>query len=317
MNELEGKEPEETLQVAAGADPSAQPVEGESALAPGGEGATDATSQGDLFTTNLTDERLRSVLESLIFNSSHPISALDLCRVLWGTPRERVRAMLKALAAEGEEKAKAGASGFVLREVAGGYQYRTISENAHWLKKLQKQRPWRLTQASLETLAIVAYKQPLTRGEIDQTRGVDTSAVVVKLLEKRLIKPVGRKEVPGFPMMYGTTPAFLEFFGLKDLRDLPTLKEIKDMNLLEETTQEIPEEARAYLEEQRLRIEREQDAALGIFDEAEGEETAPAQAAQTTPAAEAAPAPAGGEVSYESLAPGAGTKKPGEGEGQS
>ncbi len=310
MSELEGKEPEEKSRETAGAEPAARPLEGESANEPGGEAPADATSQGDLFTTNLTDERLRSVLESLIFNSSHPISALDLCRVLWGTPRERVRAMLKAMTAEGEEKAKAVTSGFVLREVAGGYQYRTIAENAHWLKKLQKQRPWRLTQASLETLAIVAYKQPLTRGEIDETRGVDSSAVVVKLLEKRLIKPVGRKEVPGYPMMYGTTPAFLEFFGLKDLRDLPTLKEIKDMNLLEEATQEIPEEARAYLEEQRLKIEREQDAALGIFDEEESPE------AQAAPAAEPAPAQAGGEVSYESLSPGAGAKKPEEGEGQ-
>ncbi len=311
MSELEGKEPEEKSRETAGAEPAARPLEGESANEPGGAAPADATSQGDLFTTNLTDERLRSVLESLIFNSSHPISALDLCRVLWGTPRERVRAMLKAMTAEGEEKAKAATSGFVLREVAGGYQYRTIAENAHWLKKLQKQRPWRLTQASLETLAIVAYKQPLTRGEIDETRGVDSSAVVVKLLEKRLIKPVGRKEVPGYPMMYGTTPAFLEFFGLKDLRDLPTLKEIKDMNLLEEATQEIPEEARAYLEEQRLKIEREQDAALGIFDEEESLE------AQAAPAAEPAPAQAGGEVSYESLSPGAGAKKPEEGEGQS
>ncbi len=258
------------------------------------ETAKEETAQGALFNAPLTDERLKAVIEAIIFASDTPLSASDIFRVLYGVPRDRVRPVLKAMIAEGEQKAREGNTGFVLQEVAGGYQYRTVASVSPWLKKLQKTRPWRLTQASLETLAIVAYKQPITRGEIDQLRGVDSSAVLVKLLEKRLVKPVGRKEVPGYPMMYGTAPGFLEFFGLNELKDLPTLREIKELGDLGEAEAEVPEEIRQYMEERRRQIEAEQDGLL-----AEGQ---PAEGEVSPPASDAAVESEKKDVSYESIA---------------
>lgn len=216
----------------------------------------------------LSDERLRSVIESLIFASPKPLALTSISNLLRPVARKRVREMLDAMIAEGAERELAGTHGFVLKEVAGGYHYRTVADNAPWLKKLQKTRPWRLTQATLEVLAIVAYKQPITRGEVEQLRGVDSSAVMTKLIERRLIQPAGRKEVPGWPMMYATTPTFLEFFGLKTLKDLPTLREIKELTELEDEV-EVPEELRAFEEERRKQIEAEQDGLLEDDDEYE------------------------------------------------
>ncbi|MCB0219936.1 MAG: SMC-Scp complex subunit ScpB [Chrysiogenetes bacterium] len=216
----------------------------------------------------LSDERLRSVIESLIFASPKPLALTSIANLLRPVKRKRVREVLDAIIAEGAERELAGTHGFVLKEVAGGYHYRTVADNAPWLKKLQKTRPWRLTQATLEVLAIVAYKQPITRGEVEQLRGVDSSAVMTKLIERRLIQPAGRKEVPGWPMMYATTPSFLEFFGLKTLKDLPTLREIKEITDLEDEV-EVPEELRAFEEERRKQLEAEQDGLLEDDDEYE------------------------------------------------
>ena len=209
----------------------------------------------------LSDERLRSVIESLIFASPKPLALTSISNLLRPVARKRVRELLETIIAEGAQREQLGEGGFALKEVAGGYHYRTLAENAPWLKKLQKTRPWRLTQATLEVLAIVAYKQPITRGEVEQLRGVDSSAVMTKLIERRLIQPAGRKEVPGWPMMYATTPSFLEFFGLKTLKDLPTLREIKELTELEDEV-EVPEELRAFEEERRKQIEAEQDGLL-------------------------------------------------------
>jgi segregation and condensation protein B len=111
-------------------------------------------------------------------------------------------------------------------EVAGGYQFRTASENAEYVKALFHERPNRLSRAALETLAIIAYKQPLTKAEIEAVRGVDVDGVLSSLLNKKLIRVMGRKDVPGRPWVYGTTPQFLELFGLKDLSSLPPLREM-------------------------------------------------------------------------------------------
>lgn len=229
--------------------------------------------QGDLFSPKLSDDRLRSVIESIVFASDKPVSLAVILSTLGRIKRSRVREALKQMIEEGDEQERSGTRGFVLREVAGGYQYRTIADNAFWLKKLQKERPWRMTQAALEVLATVAYKQPITKGEIDALRGVDSGAVLSKLVDKRLIKPVGRKEVPGYPMQYGTSDYFLEFFGLKSTGDLPTLREIKELTEIEDEV-EIPEEVRQFEEERRRQIEAEQDAlASEVLDEiGEGEE---------------------------------------------
>ena len=114
-------------------------------------------------------------------------------------------------------------------EVADGYQLCTRHEFNDWIRKFLKlDRSSRLSQPGLDTLSIIAYKQPLTRQEVDDIRGVDSSGVIKTLLEKKVIGPAGRKKVPGRPIMYRTTQKFLEYFGLKDLNDLPTLEDLKE-----------------------------------------------------------------------------------------
>ena len=118
---------------------------------------------------------------------------------------------------------------FRVEKVAGGYQFRTKVEYAPWIRRLKKVRPIRLSRAALETLAIVAYRQPVSRAEVEEIRGVDSGWVIASLMDKGLIRPVGRKSTPGRPLLYGTTKKFLEVFGLKDLKDLPTLKEMESL----------------------------------------------------------------------------------------
>ena len=113
--------------------------------------------------------------------------------------------------------------------MAEGFQFRTRPEYAEWIKKLKKTKPLALTQPALETLAIVAYKQPVVRGEIEKIRGVDSGGVLRTLLERKLIKILGKKDVPGKPLVYGTSKQFLEMFGLKDLSSLPTLKDMEGL----------------------------------------------------------------------------------------
>jgi segregation and condensation protein B len=123
--------------------------------------------------------------------------------------------------------------------VGGGFQLRTLPELAPWLQKLRPQPPLRMSRPALETLAIVAYKQPVTRAELEHVRGVDVGAVMASLLERRLVRIAGHREVPGRPMLYATTRRFLEVFGLASLSDLPTLREIDE--LLRERAEEAEE----------------------------------------------------------------------------
>jgi segregation and condensation protein B len=166
--------------------------------------------------------RLRSILESLLFAAGDPVSLGKLAQVLPGYER---RDIVRALNELGEEYAREE-RGFRLQQVAGGYQLRTTRANAEFVKALLAQRPVRLTRAALETLAVVAYRQPVTRPEIEAIRGVDVDAVLTTLSERRLVRVLGRKDVVGRPLLYGTTPEFLETFGLKDLASLPTLEEL-------------------------------------------------------------------------------------------
>ena len=120
-------------------------------------------------------------------------------------------------------------SGLQLEEVAEGFQFRTRPESADYIQKLIHSRPYRFSRAALETLAIIAYRQPVTRAEVEYLRGVDSGGVFKTLLEKQLIRILGKKDVPGRPLIYGTTREFLEFFGLRDLSTLPTLKEFSEL----------------------------------------------------------------------------------------
>jgi segregation and condensation protein B len=132
-----------------------------------------------------------------------------------------------------KQELDSGGRGFRLVEVAGGYQLRTARENADWVKKFLGGRPPRMGRAMLETLAIIAYKQPMTRAEIEAIRGVDVDAVVTTLLERGLIRAVARKDVPGRPFLYATTAEFLQLFNLRDLSELPPLKETGEITLPE------------------------------------------------------------------------------------
>jgi segregation and condensation protein B len=176
---------------------------------------------------------LKSILESLIFASDKPITLKQLKAVTGNTAAEKLRAALDDIQVEFRD------SGIQLAEVGGGYQFRTHPDNAHWVKKLLAGRPPRLTQAMLETLAIVAYRQPVTRPEIEDIRGVDCGGVLRLLLERSLIRIMGKKEEVGRPILYGSTKQFLEFFNLKDLKELPTLKEFTELS--EENSERVDE----------------------------------------------------------------------------
>src|SRR5947208_9881033 len=167
-------------------------------------------------------KRLRSILESLLFAAGDPVPLGKLVQLLPGYEK---RDVVRTLTELGEEYAR-DQRGFRLQQIAGGYQLRTSRANAEFVKALLAQRPVRLTRASLETLAVIAYRQPVTRPEIEAIRGVDVDAVLATLLERRLVRVLGRKDVVGRPLLYGTTPEFLETFGLKDLASLPTLEEL-------------------------------------------------------------------------------------------
>jgi segregation and condensation protein B len=168
------------------------------------------------------DERLVGILESVLFACGEPITLARLSEVVAGPSRGEIRAALAALGERMDRERR----GVRLTEVAGGYQLRTAPEHSEWVRRLFQQRPWRLTRATLETLAIVAYKQPITRAEIETIRGVDVDSVLASLLARKLVKIVGRKEVVGRPLLYGTTRQFLEVFGLRDLAALPGLAEV-------------------------------------------------------------------------------------------
>lgn len=176
-------------------------------------------------------ERVRPMLEAVLFASGDPLALERLCEILDGPNRSEVGAALEAI------KQGLIQHGFRLVEVAGGWQLRTAPEYQAVVKRLFRQRPHRLTRAAVETAAIVAYRQPCTRQEIEAIRGVDCGGVLETLIERRLLKILGRREVPGRPLVYATTQEFLELFGLKDLKSLPTLSELDDeIQALADTT---------------------------------------------------------------------------------
>ncbi len=165
---------------------------------------------------------LKAIVEALIFASPDPLTLKAMCKVLDSEPKEDVHAALAALKQDYERP-----GGLQLVEVAGGYQIVTRSDLHEWVRRLFHERSTqRLTAQGLETLAVIAYKQPITALEIGEIRGVNTSGVLNTLLERHLIKIVGRKPVVGRPFMYATTREFLIRFGLNDLSDLPRVEDM-------------------------------------------------------------------------------------------
>jgi segregation and condensation protein B len=166
---------------------------------------------------------LKPILEGILFVSDSPVKLDTLSEILHEWDRETLLDGIQQIKKEYEEDSR----GLELVEVAGGYQFRTKPQWAQWVNRLKKSKPVKLSQSALETLAIIAYRQPVIRPTIEEIRGVDSGWVIRSLLEKGLIRIGGRKEIPGRPLIYGTTKTFLELFNLNTLSDLPTLKEVQ------------------------------------------------------------------------------------------
>ncbi len=185
----------------------------------------------EVASTSRDMKELQGILESVLFVSSEPVSLARFLAVLEDIPKSEVEEGLRSL----EQAFEQDSRGIRLAKVAGGYRLVTKQEYAPWIKRLDKTKsPAKLSRSALESLAIIAYKQPLVRAEIEEIRGVETSGVIRTLLERKLVRIVGRKEVPGRPIMYGTTKFFLEHFGLNDLSQLPPLREFKELGEAEQ-----------------------------------------------------------------------------------
>jgi segregation and condensation protein B len=198
-----------------------------------GNGALDSAggAQVEPQEEDLKGTELIGVLEALLFVSTEPVPVSRLATVIGTVSKSEVEQALKALE---QELAREG-RGIQLVKLAGGYRLVTKSDYAPWLKRLDKAKAaQKLSRSALESLAIIAYKQPLVRAEIEDIRGVETSGVLRTLLERKLVRIVGRKEVPGRPIMYGTTKFFLEHFGLQDITQLPPLREFKELGEAEQ-----------------------------------------------------------------------------------
>jgi len=167
---------------------------------------------------------LKLILEALLFSSDKPLTVKDFHSCLPDAEVSDIKSSLKVLEHDYEVLDRS----FTLKEVADGYQFRSRSEYGSYILRLLQTTPNRLSRPATETLAIIAYKQPVLRHEIERLRGVDVGGILKTLLEKDLINIMGRKELPGRPLIYGTTKRFLEVFDLKDISSLPKLKEIKD-----------------------------------------------------------------------------------------
>jgi segregation and condensation protein B len=169
------------------------------------------------------EARIESILESLLFAADRPLTVADFKRLLDDPNGTRLGSLLERL------RERHAATGIQLVQVAGAWQLRTHPANGAWVAKLVAGRPQRLSRAMMETLAIVAYRQPITRPEVDEIRGVDCGPVLRTLLERGLVRAIGKKEEVGRPILYGTTPDFLKTFSMRDLTELPTLREFHEL----------------------------------------------------------------------------------------
>jgi segregation and condensation protein B len=187
-------------------------------------------------------ENLNNIIEALIFSSEKPLTIVEIQQVIGDIDSEKIISSINQLQKEYEDRV----SGIQILEVAGGYRMVTNRNYAAYVKNLYKIKHLeRLTGPSLETLAIIAYKQPLTKLDIESLRGVNVDGVIKTLLEKNLIRTAGRKDVIGRPFLYATTQQFLEYFGLKGLSDLPPIEEFATMALHPQKVQEALDQTRS------------------------------------------------------------------------
>ncbi len=191
--------------------------------------------------TEAIDAReLKAILEAVLFVSPEPVPVARLVSIVGTVSKAEVVQALGILAHDLDQDGR----GIQLVQVAGGYRLVTKQEYGPWLKRMDKAKAaQKLSRSALESLAIIAYKQPLVRAEIEEIRGVETSGVLRTLCERKLVRIVGRKDVPGRPIMYGTTKFFLEHFGLQDLSQLPPLREFKELGESEQALLPIENES--------------------------------------------------------------------------
>ena len=214
----------------------------------------------------MEDSRWKPIIESLIFVSESPLSLDQIKEVLGGeVSKKEIQRLLRELQEDYENAQR----GITLVEVAEGFQFRTRPQHAAWIKKLKKTKPPALSRPALETLAMVAYKQPVLRSDIEKIRGVDSGGVLRTLLERKLIRILGKKDVPGKPLVYGTSKQFLEMFGLKDLSSLPTLKDLEGLGARP------PEEVFPFLGNELNKPESAATGESGILPGEEGERDEP------------------------------------------
>ncbi len=211
---------------------------------------------------------LKAILEAVLFVSAEPVPVARLMSILGTVSKAEVVQALGLLTHDLDQDGR----GIQLVQVAGGYRLVTKQEYGPWLKRMDKAKAvQKLSRSALESLAIIAYKQPLVRSEIEEIRGVETSGVLRTLCERKLVRIVGRKDVPGRPIMYGTTKFFLEHFGLQDLSQLPPLREFKELGESEQALLPIEEEALTVVETSEPRYSDELSAPSEL---AEGEAVA-------------------------------------------
>ena len=183
---------------------------------------------------------LKAILEAILFVSPEPVPVARLMSIVGTVSKAEVVQALEILSHDLDQPGR----GIQLVQVAGGYRLVTKQEYGLWLKRMEKAKATqKLSRSALESLAIIAYKQPLVRAEIEEIRGVETSGVLRTLCERKLVRIVGRKDVPGRPIMYGTTKFFLEHFGLQDLSQLPPLREFKELGESEQSLLPIEDES--------------------------------------------------------------------------
>ena len=194
-------------------------------------------------------EDIKATFEALLFVSHDPLTMEKLTSVLEGVPKSTLKTTMQVLQDEYEQVGR----GLLITEVAGGFVMVTRPEHSAAIKRLSKAKTsTKLSRSALEAMAIISYKQPITRSEIEKIRGVETSGVLRTLLDQKMIRIVGRQEIPGRPILYGTGKQFLQRFGLRDLRDLPPLKELKDLGASESLSLELPFDSQDSQEESRV-----------------------------------------------------------------
>ena len=219
----------------------------------------------------MEDQQLKSAIEALLFIGGGPLSVERLKGIFEDASKEQIEAQLQSLKADYDSRG----AGVMLAEVANGYQLATCPEQAPWVRKFKTVKvTTRLSRPALETLAIIAYKQPVTRPEIEAIRGVNIGGIVRNLMERRLVKIVGKKDVAGRPLLYGTSVEFLQYFGLKDLSSLPTLKEFQELDAGENImVEDLPEREIGDSEPPQEEASEALDAADAAQAEAGGERT--------------------------------------------